>query len=114
MACTPLTVTAGFFINVSSTAWSTAPSTTMGGKTVTRMATGISVKAPTGSVFLPNAGSNVSSYMFFGSDNYLLVLQSEPGPGPITHYVTLINFTTPSLSYVSLFSVLSNSTFGSP
>jgi hypothetical protein len=114
MACTPLAITAGFFINASSTAWSTAPSTTMGGKTVTRTAAGISVTAPSGSLFLPNAGSNVSSYMFFGSNNYLLILQSEPGPGPVTRYVTLINFTTPSLSYVSLFSVLSDSTFAQP
>ena len=105
MVRTPFAVEPGWFINTSETEWSLAPSTTMGITTVKRTAEGISVTASTGSLFLPTVGNNTSRYKFFGSNNYLLVLQSMSEPGSAQCSVTLINFTTPSLSSVFILSV---------
>jgi hypothetical protein len=89
-----LVVDVGLFIDVSSTAWSTARSTTIGGKTVTLTDRGVSVRGPTGSApFHQRLPGHVLKYMFFGSGNFLLILDSETGLGDITHRVTLIDFT---------------------
>src|SRR3954465_13411206 len=98
MACTAFVVGAGLFIDESSISWSSAPTTTLGGKTVTRTTTGgapgitvtMAGKTP---VFHSLPAGHVLKYMFFGSDNNLLILDSETGPGPVTHRVTLVNFT---------------------
>ena len=94
MSCTPFVVNPGLFIDANSTAWSNAPNTTMGGKTVTKTAAGITATGPTGSVFHSELAGRVLRYMFFGSNNYLLILDSETGGGAITRRVSLIDFTT--------------------
>lgn len=98
MACTPLAIGVGLFIDASSTSWSSAPSTSLGGKTVTRTTTGgspgitvqMAGKTP---VFHALLAGHVLKYMFFGSDNNLLILDSETGGGPIQHRVLVVNFT---------------------
>src|SRR3954470_22992642 len=89
-----ITITNGLFVNVSSIAWSAAPSTTAGDRTVTRRTTGfagITATGPTGSGFHQTLG--VSKYMFLGSRNHLLILESDKNAGPITHRVSLVDFT---------------------
>ena len=74
MACTPLSVGTGLFIDASSTSWSTAPNTSMGNKTVTRNANGITVTGPTGTLYHQTLGT--SKYFIFGSNNYVLLLEA--------------------------------------
>lgn len=116
MACTPLAITAGTFFNTAPLAWSNAPSTTQGGKTVTRTSAGISVTGPTGTMpFHATVASRQSKYMFIGSDNYLLILDSDTGVGPVTHSVSLVDFTTSPPTERFLFSALtSGSAVSSP
>jgi len=97
MACVPYTVNSGLFINDSTTAWSAAPSTTKGGRTVTLAATGnnpgITVTCPGGSIFHQMMNNHILRYLFIGSGNYLLILDMETGIGPSTCYVDLVDFT---------------------
>jgi hypothetical protein len=94
-AAPDITISNGLFVNTSSIAWLTAPSTTQGDRTVTRRTTGnagITVTGPTGSVFHPTTG--VSKYMFIGSRNHVLLLEMSNGAGPNTRRVSLVDFTT--------------------
>jgi hypothetical protein len=93
-AADKITISNGLFVNVSSIAWSSAPSTTAGDRTVIRRTTGfagITATGPTGSVFHQTLG--VSKYMFIGNRNHLLILESGKNVGPITHRVSLVDFT---------------------
>jgi hypothetical protein len=90
-----LIVAPGFFVPVN---WTTAPLTLAGDVTVERDAVGpnpgITVTGTTGSLFHATVGSNVSRYMVFGADNNVLILESTTAAGPVTHRVTLVDFTT--------------------
>src|SRR5258708_7792494 len=97
MACNALNLQTGLFINTAS--WSTAPTTSQGGKTVTLTASSVSVSGPTGSTNLSIGLSQTGKYMFFGTDNHVAVLIRDTGVGPQTCYVVLIDFTqTPPLA----------------
>lgn len=115
MSCSPLAVGVGLFINNPATnSWSAAPSRSVGGKTVTLVATGpapgITVTGPNGTLFHATVGTDISRYLFFGSNNYLLLLEAGTGPGPVAYTVSLIDFTTPTIKEVTSFpSVLADS-----
>jgi hypothetical protein len=85
----------GLFVNNGLT-WSTAASQTRGDRSVVRRTTGgnpgITASGPTGSVFHPTLG--VSKYLFFGSHNHLLILESQSQAAQVRHTVTHVNFTT--------------------
>jgi hypothetical protein len=115
MACTPLNIATGLFFNTTPISWSTAPTTNQGGKTVTLDLTGISVTGPTGTMpFHATPSGRRSKYMFIGTDNYLLLLDSDTGAGLITHYVSLVDFTTTPPTERSLFFVLTSSSAVNP
>jgi hypothetical protein len=91
---TAIDISAGLFVN-NGFFWSTAPTQTAGDRTVVRRTTGpnpgISVTGPTGSVFHRTSG--VSKYLFYGSNNHLLILESRAQAARVTHTVTHVNFT---------------------
>lgn len=93
VAADPITISNGLFNNSAATAWSSAPATTMGDRTVTRTTTGVQglvVSGPTGSVFHQTLG--VSRYMFIGTRNHVLILESPTGAG--NRSVSSVDFTT--------------------
>jgi hypothetical protein len=94
MSCPPTVIANGLFIDVNSIAWSTAPSQTAGTRSVTRTASGITATGPTGSVFHPTVAGYTSKYMFFGGDNFLVLLDIEGSAGSSTRRVSLVDFTT--------------------
>jgi HYDIN/CFA65/VesB-like, Ig-like domain/Abnormal spindle-like microcephaly-assoc'd, ASPM-SPD-2-Hydin len=114
MPCSPLAVGVGLFINnPAATTWSAAPSRSVGGKTVTLAATGpapgITVTGPNGTLFHPTVGTDISRYLFFGSNNYLLLLEAGTGVGPVQYTVSLIDFTAPAIREVTFPTVLADS-----
>jgi hypothetical protein len=114
MPCSPLTVGVGLFINNPATnSWSAAPSRSVGGKTVTLAATGpapgITVTGPNGTLFHPTVGTDISRYLFFGSNNYLLLLEAGTGPATVQYTVSLIDFTAPAIREVAFPTVLADS-----
>jgi hypothetical protein len=113
MTCTPLKVAPGLFYNSGGTAWSTAPSASLGGHSVTRSASGITFSGSTGGGFHATVGTNTSKYRLFGA-GFLVILESETSIGLITHTVTLVDFTTSSPTERLLYSVLAKSTVDQP
>ncbi len=109
-AANPLTISNGLFINSAALAWSSAPTTTMGDRTVTRATTGVQgliAAGPTGSVFHQTLG--VSRYMFIGTHNHVLILESSTGAGPGTRSVSLVDFTTTPPTERPILTVLAGS-----
>ena len=80
------------------TEWTNLALTEVDGITIERDISGpnpgITVTGPTGSLFHATIGSNTSRYMVFGSDNYVLILDSTTLPGPVTHRVSVTNLST--------------------
>jgi hypothetical protein len=110
-----ITISNGLFVNVGSIGWSTAPSTTQGDRTVTRRTTGspgITASGPTGSVFHRTTG--VSKYRFIGGRNHILILESSTGAGPVTHRVSLVDFTVSPPAERRILAVTANSHSASP
>jgi len=113
MPCSPLAVGVGLFINTAvSDSWSAAPSSSVGGKTVTLTATGpdpgISVTGPNGTLFHQTLGTDISRYLFFGSSNYLLLLEAGTGPSAVQYTVSLIDFTSAPIHEVMFPAVLAD------
>ncbi|EOD63598.1 hypothetical protein [Amycolatopsis vancoresmycina] len=102
LAANPITISNGLFNNSAALAWSSAPSTTMGDRTVTRSASGLVASGLTGSVFHQTLG--VSRYMFIGTHNYVLFLETPTGGG--TRSVSLVDFTTTPPTERPILSVL--------
>ncbi|MEV4052815.1 hypothetical protein AB0J55_16660 [Amycolatopsis sp. NPDC049688] len=105
VAANPITISNGLFNNSAALAWSSAPTTTMGDRTVTRSATGLVASGPTGSVFHQTLG--VSRYMFIGTRNHVLFLETPTGGG--TRSVSLVDFTTTPPTERPILSVLAGS-----
>jgi hypothetical protein len=113
VAAGPITISNGLFNNSAALAWSSAPTTTMADRTVTRTTTGVQglvVSGPTGSVFHQTLG--VSRYMFIGTHNHVLILESPTGGG--TRSVSLVDFTTTPPAERPILSVLAGSAAVSP
>ena len=114
-AANPITISNGLFTNSAALAWSSAPTTTMADRTVTRTTTGVPglvVSGPTGSVFHQTLG--VSRYMFIGTHNHVLILESSTGGGPGTRSVSLVDFTTTPPTERPILTVLAASAAVSP
>jgi hypothetical protein len=110
VAANPITISNGLFNNSAALAWSSAPTTTMADRTVTRTTTGVQglvVSGPTGSVFHQTLG--VSRYMFIGSHNHVLILETSTGAGPGTRSVSLVDFTTTPPAERPILTVLASS-----
>ncbi len=108
VAANPITISTGLFTNSAALAWSSAPTTTMGDRTVTRTTTGVPglvAAGPTGSVFHQTLG--VSRYMFIGTHNHVLFLETPTGGG--TRSVSLVDFTTTPPTERPILSVLAGS-----
>ncbi|MEV6824503.1 hypothetical protein [Amycolatopsis sp. NPDC051102] len=108
LAADPITISNGLFNNSAALAWSSAPTTTMGDRTVTRTTGGVSglvVSGPAGSVFHQTLG--VSRYMFIGTRNHVLILETPTSGG--TRSVSLVDFTTTPPTERPILSVLASS-----
>jgi hypothetical protein len=105
VAANPITISNGLFNNSAALAWSSAPTTTMGDRTVTRSATGLVASGPTGTVFHQTLG--VSRYMFIGTHNHVLFLETPTGGG--TRSVSIVDFTTTPPTERPILSVLATS-----
>jgi len=108
MACTPLNIQAGLFINVVN--WSNAPSANFGGKTLTLTAggpnPGILVQQGAKSLFHAQSANRSLFYMVLGT-NFLVILEVDTGVGPSTRTVSLVDFST--WTEVVILSVLASS-----
>ncbi|MGW3995472.1 hypothetical protein ACWEF6_18440 [Amycolatopsis sp. NPDC004772] len=114
-AADPITISTGLFTNSAAPAWSSAPATTMADRTVTRTTTGLPglvVSGPSGSVFHQTLG--VSRYMFIGTGNHVLILESSTGGGPGSRSVSLVDFTTTPPTERPILTVLAPSAAVSP
>jgi Abnormal spindle-like microcephaly-assoc'd, ASPM-SPD-2-Hydin len=109
MTCTPLRVGTGLFLNDQATAWSSAPTETSGPYSVTRTASQISFSGPNGSGVHQASGNHTIRYRFFGA-GFLAILESETGAGSITHWVSLVDFTTTPPTERPLYSGLARTT----
>lgn len=92
MAAPVVNIANGLFDNSSALAWSSAPSTAKGNRTVTRTTAGIVASGPTGTVFHQTLGT--SRYMFIGGNNHLLILEQSTGAGAVQRWVSMVDFTT--------------------
>ena len=107
MACTPFgTPTVGLFENAAQGVWSSATET-RGGRTCTHNASGVTVSAPNGSIYLSAAGSQVVRHKFFGTGNFLAVLVSET-TNPGNHWMHIVDFTAQTLTSTNVMFVLGN------
>ncbi|WP_233223758.1 hypothetical protein [Amycolatopsis sp. CA-128772] len=104
-AANPITISNGLFNNSAALAWSSAPTTTMGDRTVTRTAAGLAAAGPTGTVFHQTLG--VSRYMFIGTHNHVLFLETPNGGG--NRSVSLVDFTTTPPTERPILTVLAGS-----
>src|SRR5207237_4130320 len=108
MACTPLGIQVGLFINTG--AWSNAPSASFDGKTLTLTSggpnPGVLVQQGGQSVFHPQLINRSLHYMVLGT-KYLVILDAETGAGSSTRSVSLVNFAT--WTEVNILTVLASS-----
>lgn len=109
MACNPLNIQNGLFINV--TAWLNAGSASFDGKTLTYNAggpnPGLSVAQGGNNVFHAQLNGRTLRYMILGTpQKYLVVLDLEAG-SPSTRRLSLVDFST--WTEVPIFSVLASS-----
>jgi hypothetical protein len=108
MACTPLNIQNGLFITTS--AWQNAPSASFDGKTLTLAAggpnPGLSVQQGANSVFHAQLANRTLRYQVLGN-KYLVILDTEAGPGASTRSVSLVNFAT--FTEVAILTVLASS-----
>ncbi|MCX5199351.1 choice-of-anchor D domain-containing protein [Streptomyces sp. NBC_00249] len=108
MACTPLNIQNGLFINTNT--WQNAPSASFDGKTLTLAAggpnPGISVQQGTKSFFHAQLANHSIRYQVFGN-KYLVIVDAEAGAGSSTRTLFVVNFTT--WTAVTILTVLANS-----
>jgi hypothetical protein len=102
-----INISNGLFNNSAALAWSNAPNTTLGDRTVTKTAAGIVASGPTGSVFHQTLGT--SRYMFIGTKNHLLILEQSTGVGPVQRWVNMVDFTTTPPTERPILNVLASS-----
>ncbi len=114
MACTPYAAPAvSLFESVTQGIWSTATET-KGGRTCTHSGGTLTVTAPNGSMNFFAGGSQVVRHKFFGSGNFLAVLTSDQGPGPIQHSMSIVDFTAAAITSQQVLFVGSDSTLSPP
>ena len=114
MACTPFAAPAvGLFENATQGNWSSATET-KGGRTCTHSAGTLTVSAPNGTLNFFAAGNHVVRHKFFGAANFLAVLTSEQGPGPVQHFMSIVDFTAPALTSKQVLFVGSDSSLPLP
>lgn len=90
MACAAINIQAGLFINTQP--WSSAPTTTLGGRTVTISGgTTLTVTGPTGSNFMTVPTGGNFHYKFFGTANHVAIWETLPGAIQDRH-VSLVDF----------------------
>lgn len=101
---TPLIVETGLFVGTSG--WSSAPSasSSSGDKSVEITEHGISVESPVDDSFFPLTGN--ISHMFFGSDEYLLILTESTAVGPVDRRVSVVDFTDSHLELQNILDVV--------
>ncbi|MFH1009607.1 MAG: choice-of-anchor D domain-containing protein [bacterium] len=113
MPCTPLDIQVGLFINTIN--WSSAPSTSFDGKTVTLTTSGANpgllVQQGSQSLFQPKMTNHQLHYMVLGN-KYLLVLDVESIAGSGTRRILLVNFNT--WSWVTILTVSASSSTALP
>lgn len=112
MACTALGIQAGLFINTQP--WSNAPSTSMGGRSVTITGgTTLTVSGPTGSNFMTVATGGNFHYKFFGTANHVVIWETLPGTIQDRH-VSLVDFGQTPPAFVPIVFVSVPSSVGQP
>jgi hypothetical protein len=115
MACTPFVPPqAGLFINNTQQLWSNSNQTPGAGRSVTYSGGTFTVAGPNGSTVIPSVANRVVHHKFFGPSNFLAVLVSEKGPGPVEHTMLIVDFTAPSIQTNQVLHVLSASTLSLP
>jgi von Willebrand factor type A domain len=110
MACTPLSIQPGLFLNSAQDDWANTNQSPGGGKSATYTSGTLAVAGPNGStVFTPGANQEVR-HMFFGTGNFMAVLTFDTGVGLGTRSMVIINFTAPTLTTLLVLQVSADST----
>ena len=91
MACTPLSIQQGFFINTQP--WDNSPSNNFGGKTLTLDANGLTVQQGAHSVFHQRLTNHNILYMILGGQ-FLVIVDTPMDPGLQTRTLDLVDFST--------------------
>ena len=91
MACSPLSVQSGWFIN--SQLWDNSPSNSFGGKTLTLNSAGLSVQQGANSVFHSRLSNHNILYMILGGQ-FLVIVDTPTDPGIQTRNLSLLDFST--------------------
>ena len=109
MACTPLSIQTGFFINTQP--WDNSPSNNFGGKTLTLNTAGLTVQQGANSVFHPRGLNHNILYMILGGQ-FLVIVDVPTDPGLQTRFLSLVDFST--FTEVNILSVSADSTVPLP
>jgi hypothetical protein len=110
MACTPLSIQAGLFINANQAVWNNFNEAPVAGKSASYSGGTLTVTGPNGTTFFTPVAGQAVRHRFFGSGNFMAVLLLDTGGGPGTRTLLLIDFTTPSITSHQLLMVSASST----
>src|SRR4051794_26565759 len=106
MACTPLVIQPGLFINSTQGNWNNFNETPVAGKSATYSGGTLTVNGPNGSTFFSPGPNQAVKHKFFGTGNFLAVLTIDTGAGLGTRSMVIIDFTTPTLTEHPVLQVL--------
>jgi len=114
MTCTPFAVQAGLFESVTQGVWNNFGESGASGRSVSYSGGTLTVVGPNGTTFSTPAGTQVVRHRFFGGGNFLAVLISESGSGPISHWMHIVNFVAPAITSQNVMFVSSDSSHSLP
>jgi hypothetical protein len=98
MACTPLVVSPGLFINSSQGVWNNFNEAPAPGKSANYNAGALTVTGPNGTTFFNPGPTQAVKHRFFGTNNFMAVLTIDTSAGLGTRSLVIIDFTTPTLT----------------
>lgn len=98
MACTPLSIQTGLFVNADQAVWKNFNEAPVAGKSASYGGGTLTVTGPNGTTFFTPVAGQAVRHRFFGSGNFMAVLLFDTGGGPGTRTLLLIDFTTSSIT----------------
>ncbi|MGH6847200.1 MAG: choice-of-anchor D domain-containing protein [Methylocella sp.] len=111
MACTPISIQTGLFINATASVWnnfSEAVGGVGGNKSASYNSGTLTVTGPNGSTFVTPGLNQAVRHKFFGTGNFMAVLTVDTGQGPVTRSMVIIDFTAPSPIQVPVLQVIAD------
>lgn len=114
MACTPLSIQPGLFVNATQGVWNNFNEAPGGGKSASYNNGTLTVTGPNGSTFFTPGLSQEVRHKFFGTGNFMAVLTIDTNQGLGTRSMVMIDFTAASLTTLLVLQVLADSSDSLP